>query len=59
MGCEHPNWRWLPNCWDTQMRSQDHYHDKLAYVHLNPVRRLLVSKPEDWPYQGVVHEIRW
>ena len=41
------------------MRSSDHYTDKLAYVHLNPVRKQLVSHPEEWPYQGVIHEIRW
>lgn len=59
MAAGHPSWRWLPNCWDTQMRSSDQYDDKRAYVHLNPVRKGLVTRPEDWPYQGVVHEIRW
>lgn len=24
-----------------------------------PVRLGLVEKPEDWPYQGEIHELRW
>ena len=55
----NPAWRWLPNCWDTQMRNREHYVEKLAYVQRNPVRKQLVTQLGQWPYQGIVHEIRW
>jgi len=49
----------LEDFWDTQMRSGEHYLRKLDYVRENPVRRGLVSSPEEWPYAGVVFPIRW
>ena len=52
-------WKWLPGCWDTQMRSEAHYREKMSYVRLNPVRKGLVLEPDDWPYQGTVSTIRW
>jgi len=65
MGGERPRepqsaaWRWQSDCWDTQIRSGEHYHEKWDYVRLNPVRRNLVSTPEDWPWQGVLGTIEW
>ena len=50
---------WLPDCWDTQMRDRKHYDEKLAYVRMNPVRKGLVQKPADWPFQGEIHPIVW
>ena len=47
------------DCWDTQMRSQDHYVRKLDYVMNNPVRKGLVADPEDWPFQGNIHPLPW
>ncbi len=47
------------DCWDTQMRSREHYEEKLAYMRMNPVRAGLVERPEDWPYRGTLNEIRW
>ena len=47
------------DCWDTQMRDQDHYARKLEYVAQNPVRRKLVERPEEWPYQGRLTELPW
>jgi len=47
------------DCWDTQMRSVGHYCRKLEYVEMNPVRKGLVAKPEDWPYQGRVTPLSW
>jgi putative transposase len=46
-------------CWDTQMRTGDGYFQKLEYVRNNPVRKGLVSNPDDWPYQGVVNALSW
>jgi putative transposase len=42
-----------------RLRNGDSYSQKWQYVLENPVRTGLVTKPEDWPYQGKVHEIRW
>ena len=52
-------WKWQPNCWDTQMRNSEHYHDKWEYVRQNPVRKELVSTPDDWPWQGVLNVLEW
>ncbi len=50
---------WQPDCWDTQMRNAAQFQEKLEYVRLNPVRRRLVSRPEDWPYRGILHDLAW
>jgi putative transposase len=50
---------WQRDFWDTQMRSREHYEEKLSYVRMNPLRKGLAQNPEDWPYQGVIHEIGW
>ena len=50
---------WQRDCWDTQIRDADHYAEKMAYMVQNPVRRQLVVRPEDWPYQGRIHVIHW
>ena len=50
---------WQRDCWDTQMRNYDHYVEKRSYVRENPVRKGLVARTEDWPYQGELHVIRW
>src|ERR1039457_1077337 len=42
-----------------RLRDEENYHEKWLYVQENPVRAGLVAKPEDWPYQGRVHEIHW
>jgi len=43
---------WLPDLWDTRMRSVDHLSAKLSYMRENPVRAGLVSHAELWPFQG-------
>jgi putative transposase len=50
---------WQRECWDTQLRDVGHYGDKWEYVVRNPVRKGLVSRSEDWPYQGCLNELRW
>jgi putative transposase len=50
---------WQADGWDTQMRTQDHYMRKLEYVAENPVRKRLVARSEDWPYQGRLHTLPW
>jgi hypothetical protein len=41
------------------MRSSESYAERWEYVRCNPVRAGLVSKPDDWPYQGEIHILRW
>ena len=42
-----------------RLRDQESYSQKWWYVLENPVRAGLVKSPDDWPYKGRVHEIRW
>jgi putative transposase len=50
---------WQKNFWDTQLRRSENYAAKWEYVRNNPVRHRLVSRAEDWPYQGELRELRW
>ena len=29
------------------------YHEKVEYIHLNPVKRGLVTKPEEWKWSSI------
>jgi putative transposase len=51
--------RWQTDDWDTRMRTGQQYEEKWQYVRLNAVRHGLVESPENWPYQGTLHELRW
>lgn len=42
-----------------RLRDGASYTQKWHYVRENPLRAGLVARPEDWPYQGRVHEIHW
>ena len=42
-----------------RLRDDESYSEKWQYVRENPVRLGLVTQPEEWPYFGRVHEIRW
>jgi putative transposase len=50
---------WQAHCWDTQLRSVDHYAEKWEYVRKNAVRKGLTATPEEWPFQGCLTELRW
>ncbi len=52
-------WRWQPNCWDTQVRSGEHYHETWLYVRENPVRAGLVDDAGQWAYQGELNVLLW
>jgi putative transposase len=41
-----------------RLRGEESYVKKWEYVRANPVRAGLVETPEDWPYQGVINELR-
>jgi len=42
-----------------RLRDKESYAQKWQYVRENPTRHGLVERPEDWPFFGRVHEIRW
>jgi REP element-mobilizing transposase RayT len=50
---------WQRHFWDRQLRKSESYDQKWQYVIENPVRAGLVTKPEDWPYQGELNVLRW
>jgi len=56
-GHHNPNHRWQTDHWDTRLRSWEAYDSKWDYVCNNPVRRGLVAKAEDWPFQGEIHPL--
>ena len=61
VSCETPDLQplWLRDCWDTQLRDAAHYGEKWCYVAMNPVRKSLVARAEDWPFQGELNLLRW
>jgi REP element-mobilizing transposase RayT len=56
---EAPPPLWQAEFFDHVLRSSESYEEKWDYVRMNPVRAGLVSRPEDWPYQGEVHDLRY
>ena len=49
---------WQPSYWDTRMRSAEQYSAKWSYVLNNPVRRRLVSRSDEWAFQGEIYRLR-
>jgi REP-associated tyrosine transposase len=44
---------WQPGGgYDRNLRSVRDVHEKIAYIHANPVRRGLVAHPRDWPWSS-------
>ena len=48
---------WQAEFFDHLIRSQDSYRQKWDYVRQNPVRAGLVKNPEDWLWQGQIHDL--
>lgn len=46
---------WQARYYDFNLWSSGKRVEKLRYVHRNPVRRGLVTRPEDWPWSSFVH----
>lgn len=55
MGRAGPHWQ--DGFFDHVLRSSESYEQKWLYVRENPVRAGLVSRAEDWPYQGQIHSL--
>jgi hypothetical protein len=47
-------WRWQSGFHDHKFRTPESESRKWEYVCLNPVRRKLVARPEQWPYGGEI-----
>jgi len=41
---------WQPDFFDHRIRNEKQSDEKYAYICMNPVRKGLVTSPEDWPY---------
>lgn len=54
-----PGWRWQSGLFHHRLRGEREYTDKTTYMRNNPVRQRLVHSPNEWPWQGRVHDIRW
>jgi putative transposase len=46
---------WQARYYDFNVWSEDKRIEKLNYMHWNPVKRGLVSRPEDWPWSSFHH----
>lgn len=43
---------WQASFWEQDVYSVNYMREKLVYLHRNPVRAGLVTKPEDYPYSS-------
>jgi putative transposase len=43
--------QWQSGFFEHRLRSDDEWTEKAAYIRMNPVRKELVTQPEDWPYR--------
>ena len=43
---------WQSKFYDHALRSRQEYDEALSYIHMNPVRRGLVSEPGEWPWSS-------
>lgn len=46
---------WQKRYYDHNVRTYESFVEKLRYIHRNPVKRGLVSKPEDWKWSSFEH----
>ncbi len=53
----HPIWQ--IDGWDTQLRQSESYSTKWDYVRENPIRHGLVSRAQEWPFQGELNPLVW
>ena len=49
---------WQTDYFDRFVRSVSDYSDKWNYVAFNPVRKGFATMPEEWPYRGIIHDLR-
>ena len=49
-GTEGPLWQ--HQFWDRFIRNAQEFHERLEYMHMNPVRKGLVTQPEEWRWSS-------
>jgi REP element-mobilizing transposase RayT len=55
---EVPAPHWQKGFFDHLLRSEESYSQKWVYVAENPIRKRLVTRMEDWRYQGEIHPLQ-
>ena len=45
---------WQGRFFDRALRTVKEYHEKVEYIHWNPVGRGLVKRPEEWKWSSAV-----
>lgn len=50
---------WQADTFDHILRSADSYAEKWEYVRQNPVRKGLVARFGEWPWQGEINVLRF
>jgi REP element-mobilizing transposase RayT len=43
---------WQHQFWDRFVRDRKEFNERLEYIHLNPVRKGLVKRPQDWRWSS-------
>ncbi|MCW8127684.1 REP-associated tyrosine transposase [Microbulbifer halophilus] len=43
---------WMRDYWDRYIRDQEHFERVVDYIHKNPVKAGLCSRPEDWHWSS-------
>jgi len=56
---QHEDWLWQAHAFHHRLRHDENYAQKWHYVRENPVRKGLVTDPDAWPYQGMIHVLPW
>ena len=54
-----PSPHWEKGFFDHVLRSSESYAAKWEYVRENPVRAGLVTRWQDWPYLGKIHDLEY
>ncbi|MDB6024862.1 MAG: hypothetical protein JWM68_1085 [Verrucomicrobiales bacterium] len=52
-------WRFQRGGFHHRIRDEQEFATKWRYVSENPIRKGLVKTPEEWPFSGTVHDLRW
>lgn len=47
---------WQDGFFEHRLRSDKSANEKWHYIYLNPVRKGLITEPDDWPYRWVADE---
>jgi putative transposase len=41
--------------WDRYIRNEQHLHTVIEYIHQNPLKARLCSRPEEWRWSSASH----